>query len=104
MITLFTIILAASMNAVMDTLAFHRSVSIWKASGEFWTVDKGGFLPFTKYRFNAWHLAKSIMIMAMVVGALVYEPIITPVVDFVILGIVWNIFFNILFNKILEKV
>jgi len=100
MITFILIALAAMTNAIMDTIAFHFSRSIFKHSTWFWTVDKyrmkvGG------YPVNAWHLAKSLMIMLMVVGAMLYEPIVNPYSDFFIYGIVWNVFFNIMFNKIL---
>ena len=100
MLSLILIAFASMCNACMDTLSFHRSVSIWKNSGWFWSVDQHR-VKVIGYPVNAWHLLKSLMIVLMVIGAIIYEPVVNPYVDFVLFGVVWNLFFNILFNKIL---
>lgn len=95
------LILAAVCNALMDTLSHHYSSSIFKYKNpQFWNPNVSWqyakFLPFTKYRVDAWHLAKSAMIIFLCFA-----------IDFswkgLILGILWNLTFNCFYNKILKK-
>ena len=95
------LILAAACNALMDTLQHHFSTSIFKSKDEkFWNPNVSWqyvtFLPYTKYRADAWHLAKSSMIIFLCFA-----------IDFswkgLILGILWNLTFNTFYNKIFIK-
>ena len=92
------LILAAACNALMDTLQHHFSTSIFKSKDEkFWNPNVSwqyvNFFPYTKYRADAWHLAKSAMIIFLCFA-----------IDFslkgLILGILWNLTFNTFYNKI----
>jgi hypothetical protein len=103
-LTYIFIALAAVCNALMDIVEnenFHVSVfknlnqKFWYKR-ESWKYAKqiGG------YKVDAWHLAKSLMII-LICGAIVnYNPFI-PVIDFIILGTVWNLTF-IIFYKLFK--
>ena len=98
--------LAAVCNAVMDrienSIQFNQSV-FNRLNPEFWcktiSAHSVKFIPFTKYRLDAWHLFKSLMIIFIVLAIIFYNPFIY-VLDFVILGIIWNLVFNIFYNKV----
>lgn len=99
--------IAASFNAVMDTLKFHFESSIFsKKNPRWWNPNEScnyvKFLPFTKYRPDAWHLSKSMMIVIMCLSVVFYKPAFGMLIDFLILGCVWNGVFNILYNHVLK--
>src|SRR5688572_9293791 len=67
-ISLFFFSLAAICNAVMDKLQFHFYTSIFQDKNpRFWNPELSWryakIVPFTKYKIDAWHLAKSLMII-----------------------------------------
>jgi len=97
---------AAFCNAVMDKLAWHFEKSCFgECNPKFWNPNVSWryakFIPFTKYRVDAWHIFKSIMIVSICFSIVFYSPIVNVLVDFLIFGVVWNIVFNIYFNKAL---
>jgi hypothetical protein len=96
------ITVAAICTAVMDTLAFHRSVSIWQKSGSFWTVDQHRIMVF-KYPVNAWHISKSLMLLCLFSIWPFYKVVIHPVADILIGGFWFIQVFNLFFNHILKK-
>jgi hypothetical protein len=102
MISIALIALSAILWAAMDTLAFHRPVSIWKNASDFWTVDKGAFLPYTRYRWNAWHIAKSGVLACLIGAAVLYKPLLGHWLDFFAVGAAWIAVFNVFFNRILK--
>lgn len=93
------------MDRVGDDTAYSRSVFSrynpkWWSKIVSWEYVK--FLPFTKYRPDAWHLAKSGMILFLCLAIVVYDPKGIRVVDFLIFGAAWNIVFNVFYNKIFK--
>jgi hypothetical protein len=94
------IILAAICNAVMDVLQFHFHTSVFKYMGKLWNPDiswkVAKMLPFTKYKLDAWHIFKSMMIVFLLFAMYGFSW------WFVVGGIVWNLTFNLFYNKILR--
>jgi hypothetical protein len=107
------IALAAICNATQDTLAHHFSVSIFKGKNEkfwnpavSWQVAK--FIPFTKYKLDAWHIHKSVSLLFLFTAMLCYHycPIwVSGIwwVDLLIMGASWDIPFNTFYNHILIR-
>lgn len=109
MITLLLISLAAIFKAVADTLQHHFDTSVFsKLNQKFWnpvvSCNYVRFLPFTKYRPDAWHIANSIMIIAFIASVVLYRPILNhEVFDFTLYGLAFNMVFNLNYNHILLK-
>lgn len=101
-LTAALVIIAAVCSACMDTLNFRRSVSVWRNAGAYWTVDKGGFLPLTKYRWNAWHNAKSLQLMCLFSIWPVYHVVLHPVADIAIAGFIYIQVFNLFFDHLFK--
>ena len=104
MISYIFLALASICNAIMDTLTHHFGYSIFKnKKEEFWNPNESwkfvNFLPFTKYRADAWHLFKSSMIIFICLAIVFANKL--NIVDFVLLGTLWNIVFNIFYNHLL---
>jgi hypothetical protein len=108
------IALAAICNSVMDSVeGFRIQGTVFKNKNpKYWNrqvaAEKAKMVPFTHYRWDAWHNHKSLMIIFMCVAALCYHyyPVWTSGIwwiDLVIMGIAWDIPFNLFFNKIWKK-
>jgi len=118
------IVLAAVFNAVMDRVenSIQFKVSVFKnLNSEFWcktiSAHSKNFIPFTKYRVDAWHLAKSGMIICFVSSAAFYHPFVEnflqPFIDnyalagkviFIILGGgIYNLTFNLFYNNVFKS-
>jgi len=96
------IFFAAIFNAIMDktkdTIQFKSSIFKNKSS-KFWNDEawKGKFLPLTKYKANAWHISKSLMLLCLFIA------ISKTILEFAIISTVWLLVFNRFYNKILKK-
>jgi hypothetical protein len=104
MISYIFLALASVCNATMDTLTHHFNYSIFKnKKEEFWNPNESwkyvNFLPFTKYRADAWHLLKSSMIVFMCASICFANNF--TIYDFICLGILWNLTFNLFYNHLL---
>ena len=103
--SLIFVTIAAILNAVMDILENeHYFDSIFKNKNQkFWYKRESWkyALMLGGYRFDAWHIAKSLMIVSMVAAIVFYESII-GIFDIVIFGFIWNVVFNLFYNKILK--
>lgn len=104
------LMLAAMFNALMDSVeyetAFEKSIFSnlnpkWWCKSISWEYVK--FLPLTKYRPDAWHLAKSLMVVFIVLAIVVAVPVSHPLPHFVLLGLIWNMSFNLFYNHIFRK-
>jgi len=111
--------LAAACNACMDKLSFHFHKSIFNGLNPmFWDPSvswkHAKFIPYTKYKIDAWHLFKSSMVVFICLAAsfafkggvymYVNNPLIAnKVVVFTIMGLLWNGAFNLFFNRILSR-
>jgi hypothetical protein len=110
--------LAAICNACMDTLKHHYDSSIFfrkfgRLNG-FWNEDAKDahpyYLPYSKYKLNAWHLLKSTMIILFALSALsawISGPPLFNIWWFYLLalawyGLIWNGVFNLFYNCILR--
>lgn len=110
MITLLFIILAAFFKAVADTLSFHFFTSVfrWK-DRRFWDPSVSwqytGFIRFTRYRPDAWHLSNSLMVVCFCCAA-AFTSWPAPGqwwIAIIAQGVVYNLSFNLFFDKILRK-
>ncbi len=108
--SLLFLVLAAAFNALMDSVeyetAFEKSIFSklnpkWWCKSISWEYVK--FLPFTKYRPDAWHLAKSSMVVCIVLALVFSVPVSAKLPYFIILGLAWNISFNLFYNHIFRK-
>lgn len=110
MVSYFLVILAAIFNAVMDRLeteiSFNASV-FRNLNPEYWCKPKSAhkvkFLPFTRYRPDAWHISKSAMIFCWV-GAVVLYRVQLPYkwLDFIVLGLMFNLVFENMYAKVFK--
>ncbi len=119
--SMILVVLAAICNACMDTLVHHWDSSVFYKPNciennrwnSFFNPEKSSvsayILPFTKYKVDAWHLLKSLMII-LLVGAIVISLASEPPIFnvwwfylglFIWFGILWNGTFNIFYNHIL---
>ena len=116
MLSVLLIILAAICNAAMDSVSHHFSSSIFRWKDEkFWNAQVswqyakmiGG------YKFDAWHLFKTLMLFFLFAAVVHYKPISAnlftamipfahQLIDWCLLGTIWNLTFNLFYNKILR--
>jgi len=115
-LSLFFFALAASMNAVMDTLDHHFAVSIfaglndqWWNPAISWTNKDTYSFPFNIVQLSdAWHLFKFLMIIT-----ITYTFVFTGrrivitwgrfIVYTILYGAAWNLVFNLFYNTLLLK-
>jgi hypothetical protein len=96
------LILAAFFSAVMDktkdTIQYNSSVfKNWNK--RFWNDEEpSSFVPYTKYKLNAWHLSKSLLVIC------ICAAMSRTIWEFIIYGIIWNLVFNFLYNKALKRI
>lgn len=108
MITLLLISLSAIFKAVADTLQHHFDSSVFAGlNPKFWnpviSCDHAKFIPFTKYRLDAWHLANSGMIISFICAVVFSHPVIAWWLAIIIGGVAFNIVFNLFYNQLLVK-
>jgi len=109
MITTILIILAAIFKAIADTLQHHFDTSVFKKLNPKWwnpvvSCDYVGFLPLTKYRPDAWHLANSGMIICFITAASINDSVISFwLINVVGIGVIFNLIFLLFYSKILRK-
>lgn len=105
MLSSLFIILAAVLNSLMDIFEnenFHKSIfndlnqKFWYKR-ESWKYAKKLF----GYKFDAWHICKSLMIICFCLALVFYKPIF-GYIDILFYGALWNLTFNIFYNKILK--
>jgi hypothetical protein len=115
-LSLLFLTLGAACNACMDKLSFHFHKSVFnKLNPNFWDPSVSWkyakFVPFTKYKIDAWHLFKSAMIVFICISIMiafkggVYVDnsfVYNKIVLFLTMGLLWNGAFNLFFNKILS--
>ncbi|RYZ63035.1 MAG: hypothetical protein EOO14_00360 [Chitinophagaceae bacterium] len=114
MITIFLFALAGFFKSVADTLQHHFGVSVFKNLDARWwnpaiSWEYTGFLPLTKYRADAWHLANSGMITCFAIGAACMKPValwglhVTGGYLVILYGLGFIGTFNLFYNKILKQ-
>lgn len=109
-ISILFVVLAAAFNAVMDSVeyeaVFNKSIFSkydpkWWLKTVSWQYVK--FVPFTKYRIDAWHLSKTFFICFFILALVFYNVICTKVVDILLFGLLWNIVYNFFYNHVFKK-
>ena len=91
------IIMAAICKALVDTIAFHGG---GKLKGSFFDINKQGkIIPFTKYRFDGFHVFNSLMIVCFILSAC-FAPDLAWYYILGIGGVLFNVTFNLFWNKI----
>jgi hypothetical protein len=102
------VFLAAFFNACMD--AFENSPnfdeSIFKRlDKKFWCKDVSWHYAHRifGYKFDAWHIAKSAMVICLVIAVVLFRPHHEWWVHFVSIGLIWNATF-VLFYHVIFKV
>jgi len=56
---------------------------------------------FGKYKYNAWHVSKSIMLFSLMAIPFVYKPFLGKA-DYLLFGSEWILVFNLFYNHILK--
>ena len=103
MSSIILIIIAAILNAFMDIIEnenfrnsiFHEYNPLFWYKRESWKSAKKYF----GWKFDAWHIAKSLMLASLILAIIFYKSIL-GLYDIFIFGLVWNLTFNIFYNKI----
>jgi hypothetical protein len=111
MVSLILWALAPIFNAIMDLVEnenFYQSIfsktkevnqlGFWYKR-ESWKYAKKIF----GYKLDAWHIAKSIMIILVTVSSVVayyQKPVISWYIDLALRGLIWNLVFNLFYNHI----
>ena len=105
-LTSILIFLAVVCNVVMDktkdTIQYESSVFYkWGWDRTFWNDEdyNKGFIPFTKYKLNAWHLSKSLMLWLLFAIPFVYKPFLGHL-DYVLMLTEWVVLFTPLYHKV----
>lgn len=107
-LTILFISLAAIFKAVADKLKDHYTVSVFKwKDPRFWNPDISyryiGFIRFTKYRPDAWHLSNSCMIICFCLAAVLHISVLSWFYELAIAGLLFNLIFNVFYNHILKS-
>lgn len=110
MISICFVILAAIANALMDKIEteiqFNDSL-FRKKNPAFWckpiSAHAVNFLPFTKYRIDCWHLAKSVWIWSTLAAVVFYRVYFNQVVDFLVMGLTYNAVFGLFYHTVFKK-
>lgn len=98
--------LAAFFKAVADTLDDHYDTSVFrKFPWQVWDANRStqGFLPFTKYKFDPWHVCNSLLIVCFMIIPFFYKPHFKWYWELLIAGAVYNVIFGIFYSKILRR-
>lgn len=108
MISALLLLFAAFFNAVMDACEnenFHESI-FKRLPVQFWYKrESWKYAPrLFGYRFDAWHISKSLMIICFVLCAVFFNLPVEKWQDVafyaIIAGVVWNFFFWLFYHKL----
>lgn len=121
LLSIICFICAAICSAIMDKtetkISFNDSV-FFKMKALYWSkvdsANSNAFIPSTKRRRDAWHDAKSGMIIFFALGAVTichfsifqnnnFNIILNKFFDLIIYAAAWNIPFNLFYNRIFKK-
>jgi hypothetical protein len=102
------IILAAFFKAVSDTLKDHFTTSVFQFKDpRFWNPEiswkYAGYLKFTRYHLDAWHLSNSGMIFGFLFALVFHHGFFPWYVEWIGEGTLFNLSFNLFYNKILKR-
>ena len=99
---------AAIFKSIADTLQHHFDTSVFKNKNpKWWNPMKSWayvkFLPLTKYRPDAWHLANSAMIISFIAAVVAYKPQLPWYAEMAIGGLCFNLIFEFFYAKVLRR-
>jgi hypothetical protein len=100
--------LAAILNAIMDRLenlpAFNKSIFSHQDE-KFWCKEVSWqyATKIFSWKVDAWHIAKSSMIILMALTAITFQSTGNVVIDLLLLGASWNLPFTVFYNKVLKR-
>jgi hypothetical protein len=101
------VFIAAVLNALMDRVENENfSSSVFRGLNPKWWYKRESWKHAKKvfgWKFDAWHVAKSLMIISLAFGIVLYRPIL-GILDVLIIGAIWNGTFNIFYNRIFKKI
>jgi hypothetical protein len=124
MISLILVILAGMLNGVMDVLTMRYNTSVFKRMPKEWEYffnpslswrnkwkngdpNRGekffGSSTFLVWTTDAWHLAKSSMLLLLTMAITLYSPLVSKSVDIFIYWIVFGFTFEMCFSKFFVK-
>lgn len=108
MISLSLILLASIFKAIADTLQHHYDTSVFrKLPFQYWNPNESykyiKFIPLTKFRPDAWHLANSAMIVSFILAVIFYEQQLKWFWELLIGGTTFNIMFGLFYDVILRR-
>lgn len=106
--TVLFICLAAICKAIADTLRDHFDTSVFKWKNPKWwnpviSWKYVGYIRFTKYHPDAWHLCNSGMIIFFSLAIAFHRPVIQWYYEWAIAGVVFNLVFNLFYGKIFYR-
>lgn len=108
-ISIILLLFASFFKAVADTLQHHFETSVFKKKDpRFWNPNESWkhtrFIPLTKYRADAWHLANSAMIVSFISFGVFYTPLKYEWwTEIAAAGILFNLLFGLFYSKLLRK-
>jgi len=107
MVSCLFIFFAAIFNAIMDSVENERIVKtvFHSLNAKFWYKRLSwNYVPKTfGYKWDAWHMAKSLMIISLCLAVVTYHSIFNLWADFAIFGLIWNGTFNLFYNHIFKR-
>lgn len=99
--------LAAFFNAIMDSVENEHILSTRFAAlpGKFWSklVSWNTAKKLFGYKFDAWHLSKSAMVICIAFSLLLYKQLFGFWIDFLLIGCLWNHTFNGFYSNLFVK-
>lgn len=107
-ITYLLISMAAICNAAMDRTgdiaAFNKSI-FQHRNTKFWCKEISWLYAkkFFGWKSDAWHIAKSLMIILLAFAMVFYKSTGYWYIDILLIGAAWNIPFNLFYNKIFKQ-
>jgi hypothetical protein len=103
---LLFISIAAILNAIMDTLWTHYTISVFKNLDPKWWNPNQSWIYVKNWlgwvRFDAWHIAKFGMIGNIAMAVYFYRPIF-GIFDIISITLIWCISFELFYSLILKK-
>jgi len=100
------VFIAAVLNALMDRVENENfSSSVFRGLNPQWWYKRESWKHAKKvfgWKFDAWHVAKSSMIISLAFAIVLYKPVF-GVMDVLIIGAIWNGTFNLFYNRIFKN-
>lgn len=101
------VMLAGFFSAVMDKTkdSIQKNTSVFRNLGQFWDDSQpASMVPFTKYKINAWHMAKTCMGFSFLGVAFAFHRVSDPnAFHFAVLTFCGILSFDFFYNIVLKK-